>query len=102
MNLRQYQQWSKSTAIYPTKYAIEYCSLGLTSEAGEVAGKIKKWIRDGTPLNEVKSEIGDCLWCCARLADECGWDLQEILEENVKKLEDRKSRNRLSGSGDKR
>lgn len=102
MHLFDYQIWSKTTAIYPAKNSIEYCALGLCSEAGEVAGKVKKWIRDGQPLNEVKAEIGDCIWYLARLADECGWSLQEIMEENQKKLQDRLNRNVISGNGDAR
>ena len=54
----EYQEKCKSTAIYPKRDAIAYLSLGLVSEAGEVAGKVKKHIRDGTESN-VASEIGE-------------------------------------------
>ena len=54
----EYQEKAKATAIYPKKDALPYLSLGLVSEAGEVAGKIKKLIRDGTQ-SDVASEIGD-------------------------------------------
>ena len=102
MNLAEYQMFTRTTAIYPKQNSIEYCSLGLASEAGEVCGKVKKWVRDGTPLNELKAELGDVLWYVVRLADECGWNAQEIMTENRKKLEDRKARNVLKGSGDTR
>ena len=49
-----YQQVAKTTAIYPREQAIIYPTLGLTGEAGEVANKVKKIIRDdGNKINEV-------------------------------------------------
>lgn len=105
MNFNEYQTKTKLTAKYPQSQAIEYLSLGLTSEAGEVAGKIKKIIRDGkTPNweNKVKSEIGDVLWYCARLADELGFELSEIADDNISKLLDRRDRGVIGGDGDNR
>ena len=61
---------------YPREQAIIYPTLGLTGEAGEVANKVKKIIRDGTNKNnenlvqEISAEIGDCLWYIAVLADD--------------------------------
>ena len=97
----EYQEKCKSTAIYPKKDAIAYLSLGLVSEAGEVAGKVKKHIRDGTESN-IASEIGDVLWYCAMLANELGVNLGKIMEKNLEKLNDRKQRGTLQGSGDTR
>tara|TARA_R100001460_G_scaffold11198_1_gene26315 strand:- start:1017 stop:1346 length:330 start_codon:yes stop_codon:yes gene_type:complete len=97
----EYQEKCKSTAIYPKRDAIAYLSLGLVSEAGEVAGKVKKHIRDGTESN-VASEIGDVLWYCAMLANELGVNLGKIMENNLEKLNDRKQRGKLQGSGDTR
>ena len=97
----EYQEKCKSTAIYPKKDAIAYLSLGLVSEAGEVAGKVKKHIRDGTESN-VASEIGDVLWYCAMLANELGANLGKIMEDNLDKLQSRKTRGVLGGSGDTR
>ena len=95
----EYQEKCKATAIYPKKDAIAYLSLGLVSEAGEVAGKVKKNIRDGTESN-VASEIGDVLWYCAMLANELDANLGKIMEDNLHKLNSRKERGTLSGSGD--
>ena len=97
----EYQEKCKTTAIYPKKDAIAYLSLGLVSEAGEVAGKVKKHIRDGTESN-VASEIGDVLWYCAMLANELGANLGKIIEDNLYKLNDRKTIGTLQGSGDSR
>ena len=101
ISANEYQEKCKATAIYPKKHAIAYLSLGLASEAGEVAGKVKKYIRDGTVSN-VTSEIGDVLWYCAMLANELDANLGKIMEDNLHKLSSRKERGALAGSGDNR
>ena len=103
MNINDYQLWTRSTAIYPSEQAVEYLALGLASEAGEVAWKIKKWIRDGNLREkEIISELGDCLWYIARLADEYGVTISQLATENHNKLASRKERGTLTGSGDNR
>lgn len=103
MNSDTYQEWSQTTAIYPPETALEYLAMGLTSEAGEVAGKIKKKVRDGK-FDEVATadELGDVLWYVARLADELGYTMSDLFQLNHDKLMDRKERDVLGGSGDKR
>jgi len=105
----EYQEQACSTAIFPKEKATEYLTLGLTGEAGEIANKVKKFIRDGAPPDEYEAkkieigyEIGDVLWYCAVLAEEMGMDLGHIMENNLQKLADRKARGTLSGSGDNR
>jgi NTP pyrophosphatase (non-canonical NTP hydrolase) len=107
-DLDMYQQVAKTTAIYPREQAIIYPTLGLTGEAGEVANKVKKIIRDGSNKNdnsmvsEIKSEIGDCLWYIAVLADDIGCKLSDIANTNLVKLANRKEKGTIGGSGDKR
>lgn len=105
----EYQKATSQTAKYPQEFALIYLSLGIASEAGEVAGKMKKWIRDGDSkmtreewVKAMSSEIGDVLWYAARLADELDLSLSEIAEENMSKLLDRKARGVIGGSGDNR
>lgn len=106
--LDEYQAEAAITAIYPAKSAIIYPALGLTGEAGEVADKIKKWIRDGGQQIEkldregVAKELGDVLWYVANLAYDLGYSLSDIAYMNIKKLQDRAARGTLSGSGDNR
>jgi|SRR3990167_3229526 len=106
MTFNEYQELAIKTAIYPKERGIEYTILGLCSEAGEIAGKYKKIIRDkgGILSQEEKDklafELGDQLWYCATLADELGFDLDEIAKHNVQKLKDRKNRGTITGSGD--
>ena len=108
MNLNEYQTRALKTAIYPTETALTYTVLGLASEAGEVAGKLKKLIRDGdgelTPhaVGELAAEAGDCLWYIAAVADALGLTLDQIAEYNLAKLGDRQARGKLGGSGDQR
>jgi NTP pyrophosphatase (non-canonical NTP hydrolase) len=80
----------------------------LTGEAGEVANKVKKIIRDGSDKNddslvsEIKSEIGDCLWYIAVLANDFNIKLSDIASANLEKLEKRKQKGTIHGSGDNR
>ena len=107
-DLDMYQQVAKQTAIYPREQAIIYPTLGLTGEAGEVANKVKKIIRDGTNKNnenlvqEISAEIGDCLWYISVLADDIGVKLSDIANSNLEKLENRKKKGTIHGSGDDR
>ena len=107
-DLDMYQQVAKQTAIYPREQAIIYPTLGLTGEAGEVANKVKKIIRDGTNKNnenlvqEISAEIGDCLWYISVLADDIGVKLSDIANNNLIKLENRKKKGTIHGSGDDR
>lgn len=87
---------------------MEYAALGLAGEAGEVANKVKKVIRDhGARLHNehraaIAAEIGDLLWYCAALATEIGANLEDVANDNLEKLADRKLRGVISGSGDTR
>lgn len=107
-DFNDYQRKTGDTAIYPKGQAVEYLTLGLVSEAGEVAGKVKKVIRDNagkfTPedMLEIQAELGDILWYLARMADLIGFDLSEVADNNLEKLRSRSARGVLIGSGDKR
>ena len=98
-----YQDFTDSTAIYPPEKGLEYTALGLASEAGEFAGKVKKAIRDNTyDADAMAAELGDVLWYLARAAAELDYHLSTIAEVNVEKLKSRKERNVISGEGDNR
>ena len=107
-DLDMYQKVALTTAIYPREQAIIYPTLGLTGEAGEVANKVKKIIRDGSNfkdeklVSEIKAEIGDCLWYIAVLASDFDIKLSDIASTNLEKLANRKKNNTIHGSGDTR
>lgn len=108
MTFDQYQQEALSTAVYPREYGIIYPALGLAGEAGEVADKIKKAIRDkngrfdAQTLEDIMLECGDVLWYIAALAREAGYSLNDIARLNIDKLKARRERGTLHGNGDKR
>ena len=98
-----YQDFTDSTAIYPPEKGLEYTALGLASEAGEFAGKVKKMIRDKTyDTDAMIAELGDVLWYVARAAAELDVHLSDVAKDNVEKLKSRMERGKLKGSGDKR
>lgn len=108
--LYEYQVATRETAVYPhaetgEPAALSYCALGLVGEAGEVANKVKKLLRDGDTRelrNAARGELGDVLWYLGRLADELGTSLTAVAAENLAKLRDRQVRGVLGGSGDNR
>ena len=109
MDFNEYQKKALKTAIYPDKGSnFVYPTLGLAGEAGEVAEKVKKVIRDkgGQPDQEtkdmLKKELGDVLWYISQLATELNLSLDEIAEKNIEKLISRLERGKISGSGDDR
>ena len=109
MEMNEYQRKSIEFAIYPATHRILYPALGLAGEAGEVANKVKKFIRDGADKEafevkklEIAAEIGDVLWYCANLANDLGINLSDIASENYSKLSGRSKRGTLGGDGDNR
>jgi NTP pyrophosphatase (non-canonical NTP hydrolase) len=109
MNFEEYQKKSRKTALYPGVGSnFVYPTLGLAGEAGEVAEKVKKIIRDdgGEILPEKKKEIskelGDVLWYVSQIATEVGLSLDDVAKENIEKLYSRLERGKIGGSGDNR
>lgn len=103
MEMQSYQDQAFTTATEPSKN-IYYMTLGLTGEAGEVANKVKKVMRDGKALDldDIKKEIGDVLWYVAGLCTVTGIPLEEVAKANLEKLADRQKRGVIGGSGDNR
>ena len=126
-SLDEYQRRTQDTAVYPgqgTFGGAMYAAMALNEEAGEVAGKVAKFIRkssgwdalltyghDSDPYNEpypeelvlsVSKELGDVLYQAARVAEEFGLNLSDIATENIERLADRKKRDVIIGEGDDR
>lgn len=109
MNFTEYQRKSRKTAIYPKKGKnFIYPTLGLVGEAGEIAEKIKKVLRDKggkvdqNAKKEMSKELGDVLWYVSQLATELGLSLEKVASGNIEKLKSRQKRGKLKGSGDNR
>lgn len=83
----------------------DYLLHGLPGEVGEVCSLKAKAVRDGKKFDydqNMKKELGDVLWFIACLAADHGFTLAEVANANIHKLQDRKERNQLQGSGDNR
>ena len=103
MDMSEYHDVASDTAIYPPEHEIIYPALGLAAEAGEVANKVKKILRDGNfDRNAIADEVGDCLWYIAALCRDLNVNMGEVAKNNLDKLQDRKKRGTLKGNGDKR
>lgn len=82
--------------------------LGLAGEAGEVADKVKKILRDkdgqldDRDAVEITKEMGDVLWYLNALSIYLGSSLEDVAQYNLQKVLSRKARNKISGSGDNR
>lgn len=81
-----------------------YTVLGQAGESGEIEEKLKKAIRedDEEYIEEMRDEVGDVLWYLSQVCEEFGWDMGEVAEDNIAKLQDRQERGKLTGKGDKR
>ena len=108
-DFNEYQRESRKTwSLIHTDHAIVYPTLGLTNEAGEVAGKVKKIFRDkGGKISDqdreaLKEELGDVLWYLTQICTELDLTLQEVAETNIDKLFSRLERNQIRGDGDHR
>ena len=119
LGLNEYQKKAHETASYPcgliagdninTPVNYLYPALGLAEEAGEVAGKYAKAIRDNNGVvfdhdreTAIAKELGDVMWFVAELATCLGVDLDLVAEMNLQKLASRQARGVIGGSGDDR
>lgn len=113
--LEEYQEWTPTTAKYDKEVEEVYLLTGLAAEAGEMVGKFAKLIRDGqgevlwgTPYemsvyqNDVLKELGDIQWFISQICNMYGFTMKDVLLMNMAKLESRKERGVLGGSGDNR
>ena len=96
LTFEEYQRQASETALYPKRLQnLEYPTLGLAGEAGEVANVVKKIQRDfgGELTDEIraklKDELGDVLWYISACADELELTLEQIAEFNIHKLAER-------------
>jgi NTP pyrophosphatase (non-canonical NTP hydrolase) len=108
LDFAEYQRQASRTAVYDDADVVVYPALGLVSEAGEVAGKVKKVLRDDKgqflpeKRQEIAKEIGDVLWYIAALCTDLNVDMEAVAQGNLDKLNSRLARGVLGGSGDNR
>ena len=99
-----YSGWVEKKILTEGQERLYENTLGLVGEAGEVAEKMKKLVRDSSRFTneEIMKELGDVVFYATALGNIYGRGLQEILELNIQKLDDRQKRGKLKGSGDNR
>ena len=109
LNMRSYQAAAARTGSpISVDHPIVYPTLGLTNEAGEVAGKVKKIFRDrgGVITDDDRAaltlELGDVLWYLAELCTQLGIDLDDVASANLDKIRGRIERGTMAGDGDSR
>ena len=116
MEFDEYQEKAYTTATYPHVGSnILYPAIGIAGEAGELLDKIKKiWRNSGVPVQrleaqlteeevlEIVKELGDVLWNVGALCTELGISMQEMVDINIAKFEDRRKRGVIKGEGDNR
>ena len=116
LDFNEYQKKAHETADYPSgtigvdRHAVDYIypAFGLSEEAGEVAGKFAKAVRDnqgvldGERRLKIEKELGDVLWFVAELCTVLNVDMGSIAQINLDKLASRKARGVIHGNGDDR
>lgn len=105
MNFNEYQSFAHSTMDPHTKEPLFYAVLGLASESGEVAGKIKKHLRGDyveIPKDALELELGDVLWYIAEICTQLHIRLEDVASNNIRKLAFRKANGKIKGDGDDR
>ena len=90
MNLKEYQDFCKTTAkndyASPNEEILTW-GCGISGEAGDVASCIKKThAHKNDQKLGTRENIGDTLWYMAMICNFYGWNMDEILQENIKKL----------------
>lgn len=105
MTPNEYQDRCKET-LTPECENFNYLALGLASESGEVAGDVKKYMRNDFGWDTLRlrllGELGDVLWYVSNLANEAGYSLQDVMKYNVEKLQKRQQNGTIKGDGDDR
>jgi len=111
MDLDQYQEVASNYAMFPSDTSLMYLTLGLCGESGEVAEKIKKYVRENGPLQNTYPiqykealirELGDVLWYLANLAKALNVPLNYVATKNIEKIQKRLENNTIKGEGDDR
>ena len=110
MTLEEYQKRALTTVIETDNEFRDllHWVLGINGEAGEIAETMKEITRDKNgeltdgDKKELAKEVGDVLWYLAVFAHNLGVPLEDIAKANLDKLQSRKARGVLQGSGDNR
>ena len=110
ISTNEYQRFTPTTFMYNPENNMEidlhHCAFGLLAEAGEIAGAYQKFYRgdydEEELLNRIGKEMGGLMYYAAMLCNIEKLSLEEIMEDNMKILSNRKERGVIQGDGDNR
>ena len=104
VNLEDYAEWVENKMITSGDKRFLENTMGLIGETGEFFEKLKKHKRDDTPLDKqgVTLEAGDMFFYFIGLLNHLDIKLDDVIKENMKKLDSREKRGTIKGSGDNR
>ena len=99
-----YSYWVEDKIVTKGDTRLVENTLVLVGEAGEVAEKIKKYLRDNSKVSqkEIVKELGDVVFYATALSNYFYSNLEEVMQVNMDKLDDRAKRGVIRGSGDNR
>ena len=111
MKMNKYQEQAHTCSLRqfhrqePHIRGLLHALFGLSAESGEVSAILQKHFRGDTvelDKGKLQSELGDVLWYLAEVCTHLDLRLEQVANENLKKLRSRKKRDKLRGSGDDR
>ena len=104
MYLDDYAEWVENKIVTTGDKRILENTMGFIGETGEFFEKIKKHVRDNTPLDKdsVTLEAGDVIFYFVALLNVLDIKVEDVLRKNMEKLDSREKRNKIKGSGDYR
>ena len=104
IKLEDYAEWVENKMITTGDKRFLENTMGLIGEIGEFFEKLKKHKRDDTPLDKqgVTLEAGDMFFYFQAILNLLDIKLEDVIKENMKKLDSREKRGTIKGSGDYR
>ena len=106
MTIDEYAAWAATLGREPlsaNKEMLAYFGLGLAGEAGEVADRLKKFLRDGEwDAEGLAEELGDVVYFWACLCLVAGKKPSQVLAASRRKIETRATVSRTSERSERR
>ena len=104
ISLSDYAEWVENKIVTTGDKRLLENTMGFIGEAGEFFEKIKKHVRDNTPLDKDGAELeaGDFFFYYVALLNALDIKLKDVIKKNMQKLDSREKRNKIKGSGDYR
>ena len=88
--LEEFKKKQKESRI--KDFDLNYFTIGLGGEVGEVLNEIKKLHRDDNDIlteyrkERITSEMGDCMWYLQGMCDKLNINIEDIFKSNIKKI----------------